>query len=107
MNFLTVISDVVNYIFCNKKDCIVNKKELTNHERYVAGKELCRLMNTEPAYIFDSGLMVSEHEFHIDTLKMERFLKHRCHTVKKCESLDEVVDRIYGERVKELVLNLI
>ena len=82
-------------------------KELTQHERYVLATELCRKMGTAPAYLFDSIQMVSSREYHVDVIKVERFLNRVGHSVGDGESIADVVKKVYGDRVVELIQKLI
>ena len=82
-------------------------KELTQHERYVLATELCRKMGTTPAYLFDNIQMVSSREYHVDVTKVERFLNRVGHSVGDGESIADVVKKVYGDRVVELIQKLI
>lgn len=81
-------------------------KELTQHERYILAIELCRKMGTTPAYIFDSIQMVSNREYHIDVVKVERFLNRVGHSIGDGESIADVVKRVYGDMVVDLIQKL-
>lgn len=81
-------------------------KELTQHERYILATDLCRKMGTTPAYIFDSIQMVSNREYHIDVVKVERFLNRVGHSVGDGESIADVVKRVYGDLVVDLIQKL-